>query len=217
MLSPLRSVGQVFIPNDDAIEVQCRAIYESVAASEGFTVAGWRDVPVNRAAVGPVAEKTMPRMYQIFLQSDAGLTGDALERKLFIVRKLVEKEKMAKLGDQHFDFYSCSLSSRTIIYKVCEHELVLLRKRVGFFAGTCLPKTASQAKRGWLCNVLSPHSPSHPSPAGHAQFQRRGPLLLGPEGRALRHTLCDLPPSLLHQHQPALATGAAIQDAGAQW
>ena len=78
----------------------------------------WRDVPVDVSVVGPIATKTMPRIRQVFVESGAGLRGDALERGLFIVRKLMEKEKVAALGPEaHWDFYACTLSSRTIVYK----------------------------------------------------------------------------------------------------
>ncbi len=43
--------------------------------------------------------------------------GADLERELFIIRKLIEREKAA-LGDAADDFYICSLSNRTIVYKV---------------------------------------------------------------------------------------------------
>lgn len=47
-----------------------------------------------------------------------GLVGDALERALYIVRKQVDKAKAGRLpADKAFDFYTCSLSSRTIVYK----------------------------------------------------------------------------------------------------
>jgi glutamate synthase domain-containing protein 1 len=59
----------IFIPNDDAIEAKCLEIYNSVAKEEGFTVVGWRDVPIDVAAVGEIAKKTMPRFKQIFIQS----------------------------------------------------------------------------------------------------------------------------------------------------
>ncbi|GAB4817933.1 hypothetical protein N2152v2_004979, partial [Parachlorella kessleri] len=110
-------VGMLFIPDDDAVEAQCREIFNSVAAEEGFEVVGWRDVPINTEAVGPIASKTMPRFRQVFIKSKQGLAGDELERELFIVRKLVEKKKVLALGDGHFDYYVCSLSSRTIVYK----------------------------------------------------------------------------------------------------
>lgn len=54
---------------------------------------------------------------QVFIESNAGLKGDELERELFIVRKLMEKEKAAALGEDHWDFYACTLSNRTIVYK----------------------------------------------------------------------------------------------------
>ena len=111
-------VGMVFIPDDDAVEAKAKAIYESVAKAEGFKVLGWRDVPVDHSIVGPVARKTMPRFRQIFIESSNGLTGDALERELFIVRKLVEKEKNAAFDvETAFDFFTCTLSNRTIVYK----------------------------------------------------------------------------------------------------
>lgn len=111
-------VGMIFIPDDDAVEAKAKAIYESVAKSEGFKVLGWRDVPVDLSVVGPVARKTMPRFRQIFIESSSGLTGDELERELFIVRKLVEKEKNAAFDvETAFDFFTCTLSNRTIVYK----------------------------------------------------------------------------------------------------
>ena len=59
---------------------------------------GWRDVPVDASVVGPIALKTMPRIRQVFIESGEGLTGDELERELFIVRKLMEKEKVRGRG-----------------------------------------------------------------------------------------------------------------------
>lgn len=41
-----------------------------------------------------------------------------LERELFIIRKLIEKEKAATMGDDANDFYVASLSDKTIVYKV---------------------------------------------------------------------------------------------------
>lgn len=47
------------------------------------------------------------------------MVGDELERELFVLRKTVEAEKDAKLpAERAFDFYTCSLSNKTIIYKV---------------------------------------------------------------------------------------------------
>ena len=54
---------------------------------------------------------------QVFIEHQGGATGADLERELFIVRKLIEREKAA-LGAAADDFYICSLSNRTIVYKV---------------------------------------------------------------------------------------------------
>ncbi len=54
----------------------------------------------------------------MFIEAKEGTEGDALERELFIVRKLIEKEKAAKMGADAADFYVASLSDKTIVYKV---------------------------------------------------------------------------------------------------
>jgi glutamate synthase domain-containing protein 1 len=52
----------------------------------------------------------------VFIEHQGGATGADLERELFIVRKLIERERAA-LGAAADDFYVCSLSNRTIVYK----------------------------------------------------------------------------------------------------
>lgn len=54
----------------------------------------------------------------MLIEGKPGQTGDELERQLFIVRKLVEKAKAAAMGAAAEDFYLCTLSNRTIVYKV---------------------------------------------------------------------------------------------------
>jgi glutamate synthase (ferredoxin) len=111
-------VGMIFIPDDDSVEKQAKAIYEKVAEAEGFNVIGWRDVPIDVTYVGEIAKANMPRFRQIMVESKSGLTGKNLERALFIVRKLVEKERDATFdADTAFDFATCTLSNQTIVYK----------------------------------------------------------------------------------------------------
>ena len=108
----------LFIPNDEALAAQAVAIFEKVVAAEGhFRIAGWREVPVDHSLVGRMAAATQPIIRQVFIEHTGGAVGAALERDLFIVRKLVERERAA-LGDAAEDFYVCSLSNRTIVYKV---------------------------------------------------------------------------------------------------
>ena len=54
----------------------------------------------------------------MFIEAKEGTEGEELERELFIIRKLIEKKKLAEMGDAAADFYVASLSDKTIIYKV---------------------------------------------------------------------------------------------------
>ncbi|KAF5828828.1 hypothetical protein DUNSADRAFT_16998 [Dunaliella salina] len=111
-------VGMIFMPNDDALEAQSKAIYEANIAKEGMQLLGWRQVPVKHEVVGRFAKATQPRVWQVMVGGKPGVVGDELERELFVLRKAVEAEKDAKLpADKASDFYTCSLSNRTIIYK----------------------------------------------------------------------------------------------------
>lgn len=82
---------------------------------------GWRHVPIKSEVVGRFAKVTQPRIAQVIVEGKPGQTGDDLERELFILRKLVERAKASGLpADVAPDFYICSLSNRTIVYKVNE-------------------------------------------------------------------------------------------------
>ena len=78
-------------------------------------------MPVNPEVVGRFARVTQPRIKQVFLEHTKGATGDDLEREMFILRKVIEKAKNAKLAQDGLsalsDFYICTMSSKTICYK----------------------------------------------------------------------------------------------------
>ncbi|HET6938481.1 MAG TPA: glutamate synthase subunit alpha, partial [Nocardioides sp.] len=110
-LPPPRSyaVGTAFLPGDDEQVAKTRRRIEEIAAEEGLDVVGWRDVPVVPDSLGKTAHGVMPQFAQLFVTA-AGqrLTGMALERLAFCLRRRAEKET---------DVYFPSLSSRTLIYK----------------------------------------------------------------------------------------------------
>ncbi|BDZ61177.1 glutamate synthase [Demequina sediminis] len=98
-------VGIAFlVPGAEAAQV---AAFESAAADEGVTVLGWRDVPVDPSSLGPSARAAMPTFRQVFAACD-GLSGIALDRRLYRVRKRAENA-----GGPFF----ASLSARTLTYK----------------------------------------------------------------------------------------------------
>jgi glutamate synthase domain-containing protein 1 len=55
----------MFMPNDDALEAQAKAIAEEVVAAEGLGLIGWRQVPIAPEVVGRFAKATQPRIWQV--------------------------------------------------------------------------------------------------------------------------------------------------------
>jgi len=106
-------VGFLFLP-PRAVE-KAKKMVQSVVRKEKGKVLGWRKVPVNPDALGDFARQSMPAFWQLFVQFK-NHSGEALERQLYILRKVLESEA-GQLGWSMEDFYISSLSSRTIVYK----------------------------------------------------------------------------------------------------
>ncbi|MCS6951772.1 MAG: glutamate synthase large subunit [Bryobacterales bacterium] len=110
-------VGMLFLPVEPHDRLRCEGILERIIREEGLTVLGWRDTPVDADAIGRLARASQPYIEQIFVGRAPGMDQDALERKLYVVRKRAEAEIAASdLREKGF-FYIPSLSSRTIVYK----------------------------------------------------------------------------------------------------
>ncbi len=103
-------VGMVFLPQDESESIAGKKFVEEVVRGENLEVLGWRIVPVKPEVLGRQAKENLPQIEQIIVTSPEGLTGDDLDHKLYIARSRIGKQ----LSD---DFYICSFSSRTIVYK----------------------------------------------------------------------------------------------------
>ncbi|MBD2211310.1 glutamate synthase large subunit [Nostoc linckia FACHB-104] len=114
------AVGMIFLPQDPQAAAKSRAMVEEIAAEEKFTVLGWRVVPVQPDSLGIQAKENQPQIEQIFLAA-VNKSGEELERALYITRRRIFKA--AKNISE--DFYICSLSSRTIVYKGMVRSAVL--------------------------------------------------------------------------------------------
>ncbi|MBK5095182.1 MAG: glutamate synthase subunit alpha, partial [Deltaproteobacteria bacterium] len=110
------AAGLVFLPTDEDLVVRCVNTFERVAAEEGCPVLGWRQVPVDADLLGDLARMTMPSIRQCFL-SIGSIAEDIFERKLYVIRRLVEKEVRSWTDCDASQFYIPSLSARTIVYK----------------------------------------------------------------------------------------------------
>ncbi|HEY5998480.1 MAG TPA: glutamate synthase large subunit [bacterium] len=108
--------GMVFLPPGAAEAARCVALIERLAAAEGLPALGWRDVPVFANHLGDFSRATLPAIRQVFLRAGA-LADDALERKLYVVRRLAEREA-AGWGEAVTPYFCVpSLSARTVLYK----------------------------------------------------------------------------------------------------
>lgn len=127
-------VGMVFLPLESAAAARVRQTFEQVVTAEGLRPLGWRAVPVQPQVLGQLARQNQPLIEQIVVES-AGLTGDDLERVLYLVRRQVLRAVGSILAaepnpDSDFskglrDFYVCSFSCRTIVYKGMVRSQVL--------------------------------------------------------------------------------------------
>jgi len=111
-------VGMVFLPQDAEGIAESKQFIEEAVKAENLTVLGWREVPVKPEVLGQQARDNQPHIEQIVVSSTEGLTGDDLDRKLYIARSQVGKH----LSD---DFYICSFSCRTIVYKGMVRSVIL--------------------------------------------------------------------------------------------
>jgi glutamate synthase (ferredoxin) len=111
-------VGMVFLPQDKTSRVECFRLFEQVLADEGLNFLGWREVPTENSSLGASAKAAQPLIRQVFIDRPASQVEDlAFERKLYIVRRLVEKAVSRSAIPARGDFYIPSLSCRTIVYK----------------------------------------------------------------------------------------------------
>ena len=111
----LLAVGQVFLPRTDfGAQETCRTIVESEVLKMGYYIYGWRHVPVEVSCLGEKANTTRPEIEQILISNSKGVDEEKFERELYIIRRRIEK---AVTASQIKDFYVCSLSCRSIIYK----------------------------------------------------------------------------------------------------
>lgn len=112
------AVGAVFLPTRTSSRLLVEGLIERIAEEEGVEVFGWRDVPTNNKAIGEHALDVEPVIKQVFLRrGQATPPGMAFERKLYIVRKRLERTVREMDAGDLSRFHIPSLSSRTIVYK----------------------------------------------------------------------------------------------------
>ncbi|MBF0431980.1 MAG: glutamate synthase large subunit [Fibrobacteria bacterium] len=108
-------IGMCFMPQKKVERKKIQKLITSLIVLQKGTFLGFRDVPVNPDCLGEIALASMPHICQFFVEFPS-FEMEALERKLYVLRRVIEK-KILKEGYDADSFYLSSLSANTIIYK----------------------------------------------------------------------------------------------------
>jgi glutamate synthase (NADPH/NADH) large chain len=123
-------VGMVFLPKEHASRIACEQEIERAVLAEGQVVLGWRDVPVDfDMPMSPTVRAKEPVIRQIFIGRGPDImVTDALERKLYVIRKSSGHAIQALNLIHGKEFFVPSMSARTVVYKG-----LLLADQVGVY------------------------------------------------------------------------------------
>lgn len=114
------AVGNIFLPTDETERETCMALINRLLAEQELELLTWRTVPVDleMADLGPAALAARPHIEQLFVTAAEGVDREALERRLYLVRKQATHQlRNNRELTQRQAFYVCSLSSKVIVYK----------------------------------------------------------------------------------------------------
>ncbi|MGL5151377.1 MAG: glutamate synthase large subunit [Clostridium sp.] len=104
------AVMMMFIPYDKDIKNDVLINIKEVVNRNNFEVLNIREVPINSSILGKTSKKSMPYIYQVFLNRPSTVKNDRdYEKKLYLLRRILEKDIE--------QIYISSLSSKTIVYK----------------------------------------------------------------------------------------------------
>jgi len=109
--SDLYGVGMVFFDQDETLAKEQRETLTAKLLDQEVNVVGWREVPVDAACLGRIAEDCLPRIEQVFIDSNR-MDARTFSTRLFVARR------QAEIALSHFEnFYVCSLSDKVLSYK----------------------------------------------------------------------------------------------------
>jgi len=133
-------VGMIFFPKDSSLKKACRTVIGNAIEKLGLHSLGYRKVIVDSAVIGETAREAEPDCEQIFVSRPHNITNaDDFERKLYVLRRYINKTITETIPGAGEHFYFTSFSCKTIVYKgqVTTYQL---RK---YFADLADPRIAS--------------------------------------------------------------------------
>ena len=110
--------GLIFLPRNPTKRRKLEEAFSHIVQSAGLTLLGWRTVPTNNQMLGETARASEPFMRQVFIGRAPEMRDDAFERALYLVRKRSYNEIRTTTIDGAEYWYVCSLSWKTLVYKL---------------------------------------------------------------------------------------------------
>ncbi len=111
-------VGMIFFPKESAVKKACRTTIDAAIEKLGLQKLGYRKIAVNSSVIGETARSAEPDVEQIFIARPHSITNeDDFERKLYVLRRFINKTVTESMPAARPHFYFPSLSCKTIIYK----------------------------------------------------------------------------------------------------
>jgi glutamate synthase (NADPH/NADH) large chain len=133
-------VGMFFLPSQAVARTACEQAFTRIVEAEGQILLGWRDVPVDNSCLGESVKPIEPVIRQAFIARGPNCVDtDAFERKLLVIRKLLNKTVRELKLEGVDSYYTPSLSARTILYK----GMILGENLSNYYSDLSDPRTES--------------------------------------------------------------------------
>jgi len=111
-------VGMIFFPKESALKKACKTVIDNAVEKLGLHTLGYRKINTNSSVIGETARKAEPNVEQIFILRPNNINNaDDFERKLYILRRYINKTVTETIAAATEHFYFTSLSCKTIVYK----------------------------------------------------------------------------------------------------
>ena len=110
-------VGMFFLPTETKAANKCKKAFKKIVENNGCEFLAWRDVPICPDDLGKLSLDIMPKIEQAFVKKGRKIKKDDFERKLYVIRRELEKEVEKWEDGDYSQFYVPSFSSKTIVYK----------------------------------------------------------------------------------------------------
>jgi glutamate synthase (ferredoxin) len=111
------AVAMAFLPKNSNQYNFCKTTFENEIKTQGLTILGWREVPVDASQLGEIALASEPNIEQLFIGKTDKIDEATFKAKLYVARKITEHTiRKSKISESNY-FYIPSLSITTIIYK----------------------------------------------------------------------------------------------------